>query len=197
MYYILAKEIFTTILLARCYLHFTAEKTENLMNIKITHPKSQGLKAKCSDTLCIICIHWLLLSIRHTVFISTNFSNQSSASEQQGGKGGKTFQVFIYISHMNSGPFLSSLPFANQLPKNCSLLQNSLKYHAQKKKYVGLGRKVNIWPITLSPTLAEKWPSSVISTRDIFPDCGDLINMKKILYFLFMLRPLFFFFNWS
>lgn len=64
---------------------------------------------------------------------------------------------------MNTGTFLSSLPFANQLHKNCSLLQNSLKYHVQKEKYVRFGRKVNIWPITLSPILAEKRPSSLIS----------------------------------
>lgn len=49
--------------------------------------------------------------------------------------------------------------------KNCSLLQNSLKYHVQRKRYVEFGRKVNVWPITLSPILAEKWPSSVISIR--------------------------------
>lgn len=148
-------------------------------------------------SLYYICIHWLLLSIRHTVFISTNFSNQPSALEQQGGKGGKTFQVFIYISHTNSGPFLSSLPFANQLPKNCSLLQNSLKYHAQKKKYVGLGRKVNIWPITLSPTLAEKWPSSVISTRDFSLTVEIFLIWKRYFIFYSCLGHFFFFFNWS
>lgn len=94
---------------------------------------------------------------------------------------------------MNMGTFLSSLPFASQLHKKCSLLQSSLKYPGQKKTYVGLGRKVNIWPITLSPVLAE---DDLLQSflPGIFSECEDINNMEKIFYFIFKPRPFFFLF---
>lgn len=108
-------------------------------------------------------------------------------------KGVETFQKFICLPQMNMGTFLSSLPFESQLHKKCSLLQSSLKYPGQKKTYVGLGRKVSIWPITLSPVLAE---DDLLQSLlpGIFSECEDINNMEKILYFIFKPRPFFSFY---
>lgn len=52
----------------------------------------------------------------------------------------------------------------------------------------GFGRKVNIWPITVFPVLAEgDLPQSFLS--GIFSECEDIIHTKK--YFIFKPRPFF------